>query len=199
MTLIGITGGIGSGKSFVARLLQKYWGIPIYDCDSEAKRLNEEDPSIRNALTQLVGMTIYDADGRLDRPRLAQYLFANDENAHRVDAIVHPVVLRDMQQWASRQSSPVVAIESAILIESGFHTYTDFIIFVDASLETRIFRAMQRDGVGREQIEARIARQHSDEVRSMADLIVCNDRGTTAEEILKQCAPIRQLIVPQTK
>ena len=190
MTLVGITGGIGSGKSHVARLIERECGIPVYDCDQRAKQLYAEDDALRSDLIKLLGHQIFDAQGQLNKPLLTSYLFASDENARRVDAIVHPAVLRDMLQWARRQPVEMVAAESAILFESGFHRYTHPILFVDAPLETRISRAIQRDGSNREQVEARIARQRTDEARHMADIVIQNPEGTTDESILRQCRPL---------
>ena len=91
MTLLGITGGIGSGKSFVARLLTRHFGVPVYDCDAAAKRLENDDPALRAALTSVVGPEVYDAQsGKLVRPVLARFLFADEEHAAVVNHIVHP-------------------------------------------------------------------------------------------------------------
>lgn len=159
MIKLAITGGIGSGKSYVARQMALLFGIPVYDSDSNAKRLNEESPLIRQGLTAMLGADIYDSDGHLNKPRLASFIFACKENACKVNALIHPVVKEDFLKWADRQASPVVAIETALLAESGIDLVVDKIIRVDAPLETRIQRAMQRDGATREQILARISRQ----------------------------------------
>lgn len=156
---LAITGGIGSGKSYIARQMSALLGIPVYDSDANAKRLNEESPVIRRGLMDMVGSEVYDASGHLDKALLASFLFASGENARRVNALVHPVVREDFLRWADRQEAPVVAIETALLAESGIDRVVDKIIRVDAPMETRIARAMQRDGATRSQIEARIARQ----------------------------------------
>ena len=146
---LGITGGIGSGKSYVAQMLQARWDVPVYDCDSEAKRLTAESDDIRTALTQLVGDHLWQ-QGQMQKPVLAAYLFASPEHAAQVNAIIHPAVRRDFLRWADAHSrSSVVAIESAILCESGFHTLVDSILLVDAPLEVRLQRAMLRDGASR--------------------------------------------------
>ncbi len=159
MIKLAITGGIGSGKSYVARQMSQLLGIPVYDSDSNAKRLNEESPRIHQGLTDMVGCDVYDADGHLNKSMLASFIFANEENARKVNALVHPIVMEDFLCWASRQTTPVVAIETALLAESGIDKVVDKVIRVDAPLETRILRAMQRDGATREQILARMARQ----------------------------------------
>lgn len=176
---IGITGGIGSGKSYVARLLTRQYSIPIYDCDAEAKRLNVQSDEIRQALIRLVGPDIYASDGSLQRSVLAQYLFASSDNAQRVNAIVHPVVARDFEQWAQRQSDlgqSIVALESAILFESGFDHFIDYSINVSAPHDLRLQRAMLRDEASRQSIEARMQRQMSDQERSsLSHFTLIND------------------------
>ena len=159
MIKLAITGEIGSGKSYVARRMTELLGIPVYDSDANAKRLNEESPAIRCGLIEMVGADVYDVRGRLDRQKLAAFLFANEENARRINALIHPVVKEDFLRWAAEQMAPVVAIETALLAESGIDKVVDKIIRVDAPLETRIGRAMQRDGVAREKVLERMARQ----------------------------------------
>ncbi len=159
MIKLAITGGIGSGKSYVARQMSQLLGIPVYDSDANAKRLNEESPQIRQGLMDMVGSEVYDANGHLNKAILASFLFASEENARKVNALVHPVVKEDFLRWASRQTAQVVAIETALLAESGIDLVVDKIIRVDAPLETRIQRAMQRDGATREQVLARMERQ----------------------------------------
>ena len=182
---LGITGGIGSGKSYVAQMLQARWEVPVYDCDSEAKRLTAESDDIRTALTQLVGDHLW-LQGQMQKPVLATYLFASPEHAAQVNAIIHPAVRRDFLCWADAHSrSPVVAIESAILCESGFHTLVDSILLVDAPLEVRLQRAMLRDGASRQQVMARMARQDSAQARQLARFTVINDGG--GDQLLQAC------------
>ena len=182
---LGITGGIGSGKSYVAQMLQARWDVPVYDCDSEAKRLTAESDDIRTALTQLVGDHLWQ-QGQMQKPVLAAYLFASPEHAAQVNAIIHPAVRRDFLCWADAHSrSPVVAIESAILCESGFHTLVDSILLVDAPLEVRLQRAMLRDGASRQQVMARMARQDSAQARQLARFTVINDGGN--DQLLQAC------------
>lgn len=182
---LGITGGIGSGKSYVAQMLQARWDVPVYDCDSEAKRLTAESDDIRTALTQLVGDHLWQ-QGQMQKPVLAAYLFASPEHAAQVNAIIHPAVRRDFLCWADAHNrSPVVAIESAILCESGFHTLVDSILLVDAPLEVRLQRAMLRDGASRRQVMARMARQDSAQARQLARFTVTNDGGN--DQLLQAC------------
>ena len=174
MKLLGITGGIGSGKSYVSRLLSEHWGIPVYDCDAAAKRLEEDDAQLRSALTQLAGPQVYDAEGHLQRRVLAAYIFGDATHAQAVNALVHPAVRRDLEQWLARQTAPLAAVESAILFESGFHEGLDATLCVAAPTQTRLRRAMQRDGATQAQVEARMAHQKAEQ-RQRADYIVTND------------------------
>lgn len=175
---IGITGGIGSGKSVVSRLLG-LMGIPVYISDVETKLLMVSDSVIRQELVALLGEEVY-ADGVLNKPLLASYLFGNPEHARQINGIVHPRVKDDFRQWTQcRCSSSIVGIESAILIEAGFAGEVDVIVMVYAPEEVRISRAIRRDASSREQIEKRIRSQMSDEEkRGKADYVIVNDGET---------------------
>lgn len=190
---VGITGGIGSGKSYISKLLQRRFGIAVYDCDAEAKRLTNTSPDIRRRLEALVGQDVYDAEG-LVRQRLAEYLFADATHAQAVNAIIHPVVLTDFQAWAQRQQTPVVAMESAILYESGFSTYVDSVILVDAPEEVRLQRAMSRDTATEAQIRARMRMQNTHAFRAKADYIIDNNGTATDEMLVQQLTDILKTI-----
>lgn len=175
MVKIGITGGIGSGKSVVATLLRLY-GIPVYIADEESKRLTNSSPVIRRALVDLVGEAVYDADGKLDKPRLANFIFGQPEHLARVNAIIHPEVNRDFLDWSERQEKAFCAIESAILFESGFDRIVDVKLMVLAPLEIRLERAIARDHASREALERRIKSQMADEEKaSRSDYVIHND------------------------
>ena len=165
---IGITGGIGSGKSYICQRL-KTRGIEVYDCDSAAKRLIRTSDSIRRQLTQLIGEDTYIGDS-LNKVAVARFLLASESNAQAIDHIVHPAVFQDFMdsgmQW----------MESAILYESGINKLVDRVIVVTAPLEIRIQRVMQRDGITRENVEQWMQRQWSqEEVRNRADYEIVND------------------------
>ena len=189
MLKIGITGGIGSGKTYVARLLEQR-GIPVYSTDAKAKRLMAASQDIRAGLTALAG-EVYRADGSLDKERLAAFLFASPLHVEKVNAIVHPVVRQDFLQWVARQSAPVVAMECAILYESGFENTVDKVITVSAPWNVRLCRAMKRDAAREEQIRKRMEHQLPDEeLCARADFVVRNDGVTPLlpqlEQILAQ-------------
>lgn len=177
MVKIGITGGIGSGKSYVSRLLTEHYGIPVYNTDSEAKRLMLSDEGIRRRLTALLGKEVYKSDGTLNKPLLANYLFADSCHAGQINAIVHPQVKADFLKWADRQTGcEIVALESAILFESGFDNIVDKVVMVYAPVELRIRRVMLRDSTTEEKIRQRIVAQMDDKAKQeRSDFIIFND------------------------
>lgn len=191
--VIGITGGIGSGKSYVSNLLRQEFGIPVYDCDAEAKRLTATDVEIRKKLIQIVGPEVFNGE-ELVRKRLADYLFADPEHASRINAIIHPAVLEDFKRWTGKQQKPLVALESAILFESGFNEFVDYVLFVDAPEEIRLKRAMQRDNSTEEQIKARMQMQQPELHRRQADFIINNNTADDTR-LLEQLTGIVQMIV----
>ena len=175
MVRFGVTGGIGSGKSYVLRLLAER-GIPVYDSDSEAKRLMLVDAGIREGLTGLLGNDVYLPDGELNKPLISAYLFASVQNAERINAIVHPRVKAGFNHWASEQKAPIVALESAILFESGFEDVVDFVVTVCAPIEMRMHRVQERDGATEAQVRKRMAAQMDDEEKcKRSDFVILND------------------------
>ena len=186
MIRIGITGGIGSGKTYVCQLLQQR-GIPVYHCDDEAKRLMTESPLIRRRLTQLLGADAYTPSG-LNKPLIARYLFADQRHAERINRIVHPVVRQDFLQWTEQQQdAPIVVQECALLFESGFQDTVDVTVEVYAPLHLRLQRAIQRDQATPEQIQARMTQQmDEEEKRQRADFCVLNDGTADLDAQLTQ-------------
>lgn len=174
MIKIGITGGIGSGKSVVASLLELS-GIPVYIADTESKRLTASSPVIREKLIALFGESLYTAEG-LDKKQLASLIFGNPERLKQVNAIIHPEVNRHFLAWADKQTTPICGIESAILFESGFNRVVDITLMVYAPLEVRIRRAVERDAAAREEIVRRINSQLPDEEKKeKSDYVIFND------------------------
>lgn len=173
MIKVGITGGIGSGKSVVAALLELS-GIPVYIADTESKLLTTTSPVIREKLMALFGEELYTADG-LDKKRLASHIFGNPKRLEQVNAIIHPEVNRHFLAWADKQDAPACAIESAILFESGFNRIVDTTLMVYAPMEVRIARALERDAVPCEEIMRRIESQLPDEVKKeKSDYVIFN-------------------------
>ena len=174
MIKIGITGGIGSGKSVVASLLSLY-GIPVYLADIESKRLTVTSPVIKEKLINLFGKDLYSEQG-LNKKLLASHIFSNPEYLKQVNAIIHPEVNHDFTEWAKNQPTEFCAIESAILFESGFNNIIDKSVMVYAPQELRIKRALQRDNIPREEIISRINNQLSDETKKeWSDYVIYND------------------------
>lgn len=164
MYKVGLTGGIGSGKSKVAEFLRDR-EVAIYDSDSRAKELMMSNEALREALIAEFGPECYTADG-INRAWLAQRVFNNEAELARLNAIVHPAVMRDFAEWAEAQEGNYVVLESAILLEAGLESHVDVVVAVMAPKELRLERAMLRDGASREQIEERMRNQMSDEERT---------------------------------
>ena len=186
---IGITGGIGSGKSYVCqRLIAR--GYEVYDCDSAAKRLMRSSPEIRQQLTSLIGPDTYlEVKGErgevreytLNKKKVAEFLLVSEDNAKAIDAIVHPAVFCDFE------ASGLKWMESAILYESGAYRLVDKTIVVTAPEEVRIQRVMQRDGISREKVLEWMARQlPQEEVRRRADFEIINDGEANIEQQLNK-------------
>ena len=175
MISIAITGGIGSGKSYISNILQEY-GIPIYNTDDEAKRLMVSDEGIRRDLIALLGEEVY-VEGTLNKSLLASYLFADAENASRINGIVHPRVKLDFCRWLEQHTDKeIVGMECAILFEAGFDDAVDAVVMVYAPETLRVERAMKRDHATETQIRARIAAQLDDEEkRKRADYVIYTD------------------------
>ena len=183
--IIGVTGGIGSGNSYICRIISSL-GFPVYNCDAEAKKLMNTNKHIINSLKQLIGENSYDSEGNLNKPIITQFLFANEENAHKINSVVHPVVKEDFRSWASAQNADLIFMESAILFESGFNDVVDNVITITAPPETRIERTIRRDNTTREQVIARMNQQMQDEERvRLSDYIICNNTNDNVEQQIK--------------
>lgn len=175
---IAITGGIGSGKSFVCRELQRR-GIDVYDCDAAAKRLMRSDVELQQRLRRLVGEDVYSADGTLQKPVLARFLLASEANKLAVNDVVHPAVARDFEQ------SSFDWLESAILFESGFihRTHFDKVVCVTAPEQVRVERVMARDHIDRSKALAWIhAQMPQQDIVSRSDYEIVNDGPSDVAE-----------------
>lgn len=171
---IGVSGGIGSGKTFVCKLLEAR-GYPVYYSDLQAKRLMNENELIRRELTALFGEEVY-LKNELNRPFLASIIFNNEQRRRQVNQIVHPQVQADFNTWSNEQHSKIVFYESALLFETKAYLLLDATILVVAPLELRIERTMKRDNTTKEQVEQRIASQgNQDLYRKWTTYCVEND------------------------
>lgn len=173
-SVIGITGGIGSGKSVVSQLLG-VMGYSVFDSDKEAKLLMNQDEELKQSLCDAFGSQTYH-NGLLNRDFLASVIFSEKQALHRINALVHPAVGNWFKRWAASQKGNLVFFECAILFESGFETLADQIWTVSAPLEVRIERAIARDHSTREKIVERIKSQMSQEEKELrSDSIIYND------------------------
>ncbi|MBQ3044023.1 MAG: dephospho-CoA kinase [Alistipes sp.] len=161
MYKVGITGGIGSGKSSVCKMLAVR-GVPIYDSDSRAKQLMVTDAELVRLVSQRFGADVY-VDGMLNRQVLAARVFTDKVALAELNSMVHPAVMRDFERWAAEQQTAYVVMESAIIFEAGLDDKLDAVVAVMAPCSLRLERAMQRDGATREQIEERMRAQLSDD------------------------------------
>ncbi|MDO5461120.1 MAG: dephospho-CoA kinase [Bacteroidales bacterium] len=172
---LAVTGCIGSGKSVASRMLE-IMGVPVYNCDNRAKYLMQHDKALVKELTRMFGSECYRADGALDRNYLASRIFIDRDNVKRVNALVHPVVKSDFENWALEQAAPVVAVETAILYESGVIDSVDKVLVVWCDKETATTRTMARSGMSRAQVESRMKNQmQPDELLLLSDYSLYND------------------------
>lgn len=182
MKKIGITGGIGSGKSVVGQILEAMH-FPVYYSDQQSKILVDTDLVIREELIKLLGTEVY-LDGKLNRPFLTQQLFSNDDLRLKINQIIHPKVREAFTNWVSKQSSNLVFNEAAILFETGAYKSMDYNILVTAPLELKIERVLKRDNITINEIQERISKQSSDgEKIPLADFVIVNDE---VKPLLKQ-------------
>ena len=185
MKVIGLTGGIGSGKTTVARMFEEL-GVPVYIADTQAKALTNRSKIIKRKLTQLLGPRTY-KDGKLDRKYVANIVFSNPEILQQVNAIIHPKVASHFKRWLSRQDAPYAIKEAAILFENGGYKQCDKTILVIAPKNIRIQRIISRDGSTTEEVEARMANQWPDSDKAeLADFIIENiDLEVTKNEVIR--------------
>ena len=171
---VGITGGMGSGKSTVAKIF-KVFGIPIYNADDAAKRLMNEDPEIITQLQDLFGIETY-INGQLNRKYLSNIVFNNVEKLALLNSVVHPATIKDANEWMAKQTSPYALKEAALIFESGAQQKLDCVIGVSSPLSFRIQRIMKRDSITKEEIKARIEKQMDESQKmDLCDYVVINN------------------------
>jgi len=158
---LGVTGGIGSGKSTVCKTFNVL-GVPVFSADEEGRKITDTDTRLRNDLNNLIGEDLY-ASGELDRVRLASLIFNDNSLLESVNRLVHPLVFDKYRLWCEQQCSAYVIFEAAILFEAGAEAYVDMILAVIAPLEERVKRVMERNMMSREQVMERVKNQISDE------------------------------------
>lgn len=174
MFTVGLTGGIGSGKTTVCRVFSVL-GIPVFNSDEQAKLLLQDDPEVKAAVLQLFGSSVYPA-GVLDRKALAQLVFNDPKALAGLNAIVHPAVRRAFKEWAESQQAPYVINEAAILVETGAYPSFDRLVTVEAPEDVRLARVMARDGSPEEQVRQRMSNQATEaQRREVAYAVIEND------------------------
>ncbi|WP_297089885.1 dephospho-CoA kinase [uncultured Draconibacterium sp.] len=183
---IGITGGIGSGKSVICRVF-KQLSTPVFEADVWAKQLVNTHADIKTRLIDWYGTDIYTSNGTIDRKKLAGIIFNNQLELEKVNNLIHPVVRQEFLSWAENQESPYVIHEAAILFESGFYKMMDYNILISAPEKVRIERVMKRDKVSAAIVKERINKQWTDEQkRPLANVeLVTNDKNLLIPQILK--------------
>ncbi len=191
--IVGLTGGIGAGKTTVAKLFESLH-IPIYYADVRAKALYTEDPSLKLAVIDLVGERAYLSDGSLDRSFLAAQVFSDKHLLDGLNGLVHPAVARDFEKWYEKhQKAPYVLREAAILFESGAYRDCSFVINVSAPVDVRIQRVIVRDNSEAEAVKERMANQWTEEQRLMhADFVIHNDGS---ESLIEQVLEIHRTLL----
>jgi dephospho-CoA kinase len=182
MIRIGLTGGIGSGKSTIAKIFEVL-GIPVYYADAASRRLMNEDPAIIKEIIHHFGEKSY-ADGKLNRAYIASIVFNDPEKLALLNALSHPATIDDANKWMQQQSSPYVIKEAALIFESGSAENLDLVIGVYAPAPLRIRRTMDRDKITQEEVKKRMERQINEELKmKLCDYVIINDE--------------QQLVIPQ--
>jgi dephospho-CoA kinase len=182
---LGITGGIGSGKTTVCRIF-RVLGVPVFVADVAARQLMNNDPAIRSEINKIAGKDLYEG-GELDRRELARLIFNEPDMLQKVNASVHPAVLREFEAWSSVIDAPYVIMEAAILFEARADRLVDRVISISAPVEERISRVMGRSEISREEVLERINNQMEDNEREEQSYYVINnaDNEMIIPEILK--------------
>lgn len=195
MLKIGITGGIGSGKSTVAQIFEVL-GIPVYYADQAARVLMNENPHLREQIIQAFGPEAY-SNGQLNRQYLASQVFTVKARLDQLNALVHPATIADGAQWMKQQTTPYSLKEAAIIFETGSQQYLDAVIGVFAPPALRIQRVMQRDGLSREAVLARISQQMDENIKMrLCDYVIYNDEQ---QLLLPQVLQLHETLLERAK
>lgn len=191
MITVGLTGGIGSGKTTVAKAFHEL-GIPIYIADDEAKKLMQTSPVVKHKLIELFGKEAY-LEGSLNKPYIANIIFHDKNYLDKMNAVVHPEVAKHFKKWLSKQQAPYVIKEAAILFENGGYKQCDVLITVTAPKKCKIERLLKRDNTSVEKIEAIMKNQWSDAQKiKLSDYVIDN---TELEKTKRQVLKIHQQIL----
>jgi len=195
MLKIGLTGGIGSGKSTVARIFEVL-GIPVYYADEAARRIMNEDENLKAQISAAFGAQSY-VNGGLNRAYLAAEVFNDKIKLERLNALVHPITIADSQQWMQRQTTPYAIKEAALIFESGTQRYLDYVIGVSAPTSLRILRTTRRDKSAKEKVESVINRQLDESIKmKLCDFVITNDEQ---QAVLPQVMDLHRQLLEKVK
>ncbi len=191
---VGITGGIGSGKTTVARIFEVL-GIPVYYADDAAKRIMSEDELLKAAIIGHFGKEAY-IKGQLNRQYLGDIVFKDKQKLAILNSLVHPATIRNSKTWMQKQTAPYAIREAALIFESGVQAQLDYIIGVSAPLELRMQRAMKRDNLSRQQISERMDRQINETIKMrLCDFIIINDEK---RPVIPQVLSLHKILLEKT-
>lgn len=182
--VVGLTGGIGSGKTYVSSLFKEL-GVPVYISDFEAKKLMHSKPEVKKAIIKLFGEQAY-IEGALNRKYIASQVFVNKEKLNQLNAIVHPAVAKHFKEWYASQNAVFVIKEVAILFETNGHKHCDAVILVTAPKTTRIERVVERDALSVQEVESRMKNQWEDEDKiPLSDYVISNINKDDTKKMVK--------------
>lgn len=195
MLKVGITGGIGSGKSVVCKVFEAL-GIPVFNADNAARYLMEHDERLVASITLLLGKDVYE-EGRLNRAKVSDIIFRQPEKLQQLNALVHPVTINNASAWVSRQSTPYIIKEAAIFFESGSYKEMDVMVGVYAPLEIRISRTMARGGQTRDKVLEIISKQMNEEEKmGRCDFVINNN---DSDAIIPQVFRLHEQLLNRAK
>mgnify|MGYP000670966534 FL=1 len=193
MLKIGLTGGIGSGKTTVAKIFETL-GVPVYYADDVAKQLMQEDNVLKQSIINIFGKDSYTTDGKLNRSYLSATVFSNPHQLERLNAIVHPATIQHAEQWMQQQQAPYVIKEAALIFESGSQSILDYVIGVYAPQALRIQRTIKRDNIDKDKVLQRMQNQIDENIKMrLCDRVIQND---DRHSLMQQVLIVHETLMP---
>jgi len=193
MLKIGLTGGIGSGKTTVAKIFETL-GVPVYYADDVAKQLMQEDNVLKQSIINIFGKDSYTTDGKLNRSYLSSTVFSNPHQLERLNAIVHPATIQHAEQWMQQQQAPYVIKEAALIFESGSQSILDYVIGVYAPQALRIQRTIKRDNIDKDKVLQRMQNQIDENIKMrLCDRVIQND---DQHSLMQQVLMVHETLMP---
>ena len=193
MLKIGLTGGIGSGKTTVAKIFETL-GVPVYYADDVAKQLMQEDNVLKQSIINIFGKDSYTTDGKLNRSYLSSTVFSNPHQLERLNAIVHPATIQHAEQWMQQQQAPYVIKEAALIFESGSQSILDYVIGVYAPQALRIQRTIKRDNIDKDKVLQRMQNQIDENIKMrLCDRVIQNDNQ---HSLMQQVLIVHETLMP---